>query len=71
MIQLHECPLLYPRDIASRDPQLHPLFPAGIQAKPLNHNFLLPVIQDAQIAVNLALLDLKINFHNDVICVGT
>lgn len=44
MIQLHQRPLLNPRNIAPRSP-LRPLFAAVLQAEPAHDDFLLTVIQ--------------------------
>jgi hypothetical protein len=76
MIQLHERPLLYPRDITPRDAQLlsnlplRPLFPACIQSKSPNDNFFFPIIQNIKITKNLALLNLQIDLFNDIISLG-
>ncbi|MNM83415.1 hypothetical protein D3C81_954750 [compost metagenome] len=73
MIQLHERPFLNPRHIAPRDAQLLgdlplcPLFPAGVQAEAADHHLFFPVIQNARVAVNLALLDLEVHFLDNVI----
>jgi hypothetical protein len=68
MIQFHEHYLLYPRNpqLLGNLPQ-RPLFPASVQAEAADNNFLLAFIENIEIAVDLALLDLQIGFLNYIV----
>lgn len=66
MIQLHQRPLLDPRLVAARDAELardlplRALVAAAVQAEPPADHLLLALVENVEIAVNFAFLDLEL-----------